>query len=124
MMKSANNKALLIYIEPTPYILGLIEKIRIIQPNYFDIVFMSENTSQNWGITLDPSFILLPQSNFSKLRALYSLLKTNNYQFIHIAGWAQPLLWIVILFAKLTRTPITVESDTPLRQEPQSWKTI
>lgn len=115
-------KILLIYIEPTPYIIELINAIYLTWPGQVDTLFLTENLTQNWDMKLDERFLILPKQKIAKFRLLYQIFLKNNYDFIHFAGWGNSFLLLIIFIAKMFRFPITVESDTPLPHEISLWK--
>lgn len=64
-------KILMIYIEPTPYILGLINIITTHYPDQIDVLFLNENISQNWGMSLNPKYQLLSKVSSNKIFFYY-----------------------------------------------------
>lgn len=106
-------RILMIYIEPTPYILGLISALQFTWDGQIDVLFLTENASQNWEITLDERWMVLPENSREKVYFLSRLFLRNKYCLIHIAGWGHPWLLLFIVTAKLARIPIVAESDTP-----------
>jgi len=113
----------LIYVEPTPYILGLVEIVSRAWPDGVDVLFMKENVSQSWGVSLDPRHMaLLPARPMAALKAIRSRLASNDYTIVHLAGWAPSLMLASMLMARCRRIPVTVESDTPLPRGLPYWK--
>lgn len=112
---------LLIYIEPTPYILGLIENIQHNWPGNIDVLFLSENVSQKWNINLNKNYIVLPKNNMKKIVYIKNILSKNKYACIHLAGWSYLFLIIVLFMAKFKKIPVTIETDTAFHYT-KLWK--
>src|SRR5689334_17774680 len=117
------SKILIIFIEPTPYIVDLINLIIKNWPGQVDVLFLSENKSQNWNITLNSNWLVLPERLFSKIWTVIRLHFKEKYALIHLAGWSEPLFRALILFSKLLNVPIAIESDTPWHKT-KFWKRI
>lgn len=124
MLKNNCKKILLVYIEPTPYILGLINAIEQTWQGKIDVLFLGENISQNWNIELNNQYKVLPKGKTTKLHFITRLFSKNTYDFIHLAGWGHPLLLLLIIIAKFTRTPVSIESDTSIPHHTQFWKRV
>lgn len=125
-MSSSNKqkKILLIYIEPTPYILGLLNAIVEIDMYNVDVLFLSENSSQDWNIKFDKRWNVLPKKLHKKLYFFCHFIFKSDYDLIHIAGWGDPLAFIFILLTKFIRKPLTVESDTQIPHTIKFWKRL
>lgn len=119
-MSNAKN-ILMIYIEPTPYILGLLDILKKKWPGKIDVLFLSENMTQNWNLQSD-QYKTLPKNKFRKYFETFKQLK--NYDFIHLAGWAQTYLKFCMLIGKLKKRFISIESDTPVPRHAKLWKKI
>lgn len=116
-------KALLIYVEPTPYILGLVSILNRLWPAGVDVLFMKENVSQAWTLKLDRQHMsVLPAGLMDALGAIRSRLATNACGLVHLAGWAPLLMPASMLLARYRRIPVTVETDTPLPVGLPRWK--
>src|SRR3990167_5715228 len=115
-------KILMIYVEPTPYILGLIKALREISLYNIDILFLNENLSQNWNLTLNTNCVVLPNGLFKKLFSITTLIFKSEYTIIHVAGWGSPLLIWSIIVAKLRKKFIAMESDTSFSNTKKLWK--
>lgn len=113
MSKGSDAKVLMIYIEPTPYVLGLINELKAVSSNKIDILFLGKNISQNWNIDC-PNSSILPEGKQNQIRYLAKLLSHKSYAIIHLAGWGHPLFLFVILFAKYKGMRVVIESDTPI----------
>ncbi len=121
---SKRSKILAVYIEPTPYIMGLIDALRKIWHDEVDVLFLCENRSQNWQITLDENCIMLPKSAAARFHIISKLFFRNDYNLMHLAGWGNPLLLLCLMLTKIFRKPIVAESDTPIPHHTKLWKRI
>jgi glycosyltransferase involved in cell wall biosynthesis len=113
----------MVYLEPAPYIIGLVDEVRASWQNEVDVVFVAERLTQPWPKNLDgKDYILLPSEFGASLREIYRLLASRRYSLLHIAGWGHPLLLGAILFSAWFRIPLVAETDTPLRDDLPRWK--
>jgi glycosyltransferase involved in cell wall biosynthesis len=112
-----HKKILMVYIEPTPYIIGLIQELQRARPGEIDVLFLEENHSQQWNIQLDKQWKMWPTYFSQRIRLTKAIFFQKKYPIIHLAGWARPLLLLFILLAKLTGVLVSVESDTPIPQK-------
>lgn len=115
---------LLIYIEPTSYLMPLWREIRLRTPGASRMVFLEENLTQDWGIDPqdDHDVELLRGGRRSRLTRLLQLIGQPNVELVHLAGWGHPLLLAALVTAWLRRIPVTMESDTPLPVGLPIWK--
>lgn len=121
--KSETDGVLALYLEPTPYILGLVERLQGGWPGPVDVCFVARDLSQAWGLSsAGPDAATLPQGHFAASRILWKGLRSGRYRLLHLAGWGHPLLLTAILMSRLLEIPVVVESDTPLAQGPMSWR--
>jgi len=118
------SRVLMVYNEPTPYLLGLIKNLHECWPGTIDIFFLYENLSQHWDVELPGKCAVLPKNWFARMRFFCTLLIKQRYDFIHLAGWGEPLMHFFILIGKLTGTPLSVESDTPFLPHKKSLKSV
>src|SRR3990167_9022413 len=115
-------KILMLYIEPTPYLLDLINILEKQWSGHIDTVFIKNNFTQQWRLqnkhyVLDRQahrFIYLFRQFFSK----------KKYDLIFLAGWSYSTTLFFMLCAKLYRIPVVVESDTPLLPNIPYWKRV
>ena len=117
-------KILMIYIEPTPYIIGLILSLEIEWRGEIDVLFLEKNHSQQWNIDLNKRWGIWPNNFCEKIKFIYRIFYKKKYKSIHIAGWGRLLLILFIFISKLSRTPIIVESDTTIPYKIQFWKKL
>jgi glycosyltransferase involved in cell wall biosynthesis len=120
-MKS--KKVLLIYVEPTPYILGLVSILTRLWPADVDVLFLKENVSQTWALELDPERMsVLPTGLMDALGVIRLRLAAHDYGLAHLAGWAPLLMPAAMVLARYQRMAVTVETDTPLPVGLPLWK--
>lgn len=115
---------LLIYIEPTSYLMPLWGDIKARNNGVARIVFLEENLTQDWGINTqnDPEVKVLRGGRFAKLKHLLRLIGRRDLELVHLAGWGHPLLLAALVMAWLRRIPITMETDTSLPVGLPLWK--
>ena len=120
MTKSTN--VLMVYIEPTPYLMGLIDRVKQRNDGETDVVFLASDLSQDWGLQLQDrqGIEFLPQGATAARGRLKELIASGRYDAVHLAGWGHPLLRAAMLIARRYRVPSLVESDTP-RPPDASW---
>ncbi|WP_241696919.1 glycosyltransferase family 4 protein [Mariprofundus sp. KV] len=106
----------MIYIEPAPYILDLIRVLREEHPGLLlHVLFISENASQPWGeMPEDEGLELLPSGRLAVLRRIASLIRSGQFDWLHLAGWGHPLLTAALLIGAAHGRKISMESDTQL----------
>ncbi len=122
-MKNVNNKILMIFIEPTPYILGLIERGFSITDE-LDVVFLSENVSQSWNLKSYQRIYPIIKSKKQLLSLFINIFFKRKYRLIHLAGWSNKFILFVIILSRLFFIPAIVESDTILCLDIPLWKRI
>lgn len=102
----------LIYLEPTPYIITLLRKLKDINTGILKVIFLGENLTQKWNIEIQKSLgdegIYIGASWLS----LWKLIRHNNVTILHLSGWGHPLLIYCLLIAYIHNVPVTVESDS------------
>ena len=105
---------LLIFVEPTSYILPLIRAIQATSPVATRAVFVEENFTQAWNLNLkgDEGIEILKGTRLQRLGRLVVLLKQPGIEFVHLTGWGHPLLMAALVVAGMRRLPITMASDT------------
>ena len=123
-MSNDCTKILLVYIEPTPYIVALINAIIPLFVGQIDVVFLEENRSQNWNIRYDKNWILFPEKRMDQFRFIMQCFFKKKYHMIHVAGWGERRCLLFIMLAKLFRIPVIVESDTPMHHQVNGWKRL
>lgn len=121
-MKQTNKKILMVFVEPTPYILDLIEKGFANYKNKLKIIFLTENLTQNWNLKSYSIPFVIIKSRKQKLTLLFSIFFKRKYNLIHVAGWVQPFILFLIFTSRFFFLPVIIESDTPLNQNTSNWK--
>lgn len=124
IMKFNGKKFLMIFIEPTPYILDLLEKGFENISEQCDVVFLAQNLTQNWNLQLRAKKYLVCPSKKQILTLYFDVMVKRKYQLIHVAGWSNPYILLLILMSRLFFYPVTVESDTPLNPDLPTWKKV
>lgn len=118
-------KILLIYLEPTPYIIDLIEILESSCSGHIDVLFLAENVSQNWRINIKKQWMMLPRTLSGKIKLFTHLFFKRKYNMIQVAGWwGHPLLFLSIILSKLIKIPVVIESDSYLNTKLPLWKRI
>ena len=113
-------RALMIYLEPTPYVLALVRSVAA--PGApVDVAFVAANLSQPWNLPIDglPGRYL-PEGIGASIRDVARTLRSGAYDVVHLAGWGHPVLFVAIILAALKGIPTVVESDSAL-QKGQRW---
>ncbi|MGH6822598.1 MAG: glycosyltransferase, partial [Methylocella sp.] len=117
-------RAFLLYVEPTPYIEGLIKEIQRVWSGDLDVCYIAKDQSQDWKI--DAKFsggTILPVSRWRAIAQLWrSLCRLSRGDVVHLAGWGHPLLVAALLMGKVRGLRIFIESDTATGQAAGGWK--
>lgn len=114
---------LLIYVEPTPYILGLLQHLQSRWHGGLDVLFVTANASQPWRIDPGEAGAMLPPSLNGMAAELRRKFASGRYGIVHLAGWAGHAVFpLALLLAALYRLPVAVESDTPPPHAIALWK--
>jgi glycosyltransferase involved in cell wall biosynthesis len=117
--------ALLIYIEPTPYVLGLIRQIAECSKAPVEVLFIGANMSQPWNLSLRGiSASYLPHTTIAAALEIFRKLSAGQYSLLHLAGWAHWTLLLALLLAWYHRIPVFIESDTQLAIGLPLWKRV
>jgi glycosyltransferase involved in cell wall biosynthesis len=114
---------LMIYLEPAPYLLGFITKLRARDAGPIDVLFAAPQISQPWNLPDDgeaPAF--LPSRLRSAVGEIRRRLTSGRYRVLHIAGWGHPVLLAALLAGWWYRVPVLMESDTQLFPDTSLWK--
>ena len=121
MMKS-NQHVLVIFIEPTPYILGFLREVEAKWPGTMDVIFLKENHTQSWNLTLPVSCAIVSAPPIKTIILIRQQINKKRYAIVHIAGWGNLVCLFMFFFARLKRIPLSVESDTQLSTRIPRWK--
>lgn len=118
----------MLYIEPTPYILGLIsevEKLLDLPDLRVEAVFITSNLTQAWDLNEEVGqYSLLPAGKIAAILQVSKRLSKEHFDLVHLAGWGHPLLLTALLLAFAKRIPVVVESDTQLPFEISTIKRV
>lgn len=120
----SNKKIAMIFIEPTPYILDLLEKGFAAYSEKLEIFFLDENVTQHWDIQSRVFSFQVIQSKRQLFRLLSDIFFKKKYKLIHLAGWDRWFTLFLIFTSRLFRVPVVVETDTPLNSNIPKWKKI
>lgn len=121
-MKWIDKKILMIFIEPTPYILDLLEKGFENIDEKCDVVFLTQNLTQNWALQSRIKKYLVCPSKKQILKLYVDVILRRRYRLVHVAGWSNPYILLMIFMSRLFLYPVTVESDTQLNSQLSVWK--
>lgn len=115
---------LLIYVEPTSYILPLWREIKAQSRAEAYAVFLGENISQQWDIDLagDEQVEVLHGNFLVKLARLSKLVAQPGVELIGLAGWGHPLLMAALLLGWANKISVTVGSDTQFDSLKAGWR--
>jgi glycosyltransferase involved in cell wall biosynthesis len=119
-------RAFLLYVEPTPYIEGLIKEIQREWSGDLDVCYIAQDQSQDWKI--DPKLsggTILPVKRCRAIAQLWrSLGRLSRGDVVHLAGFGHPLLVAALLMGKLRGLRVFIESDTPTGRTAGGWKNL
>lgn len=104
----------LVYMEPTPYILGLIERLAQRWPGPLRVHFAASDATQPWGKqATSVAYEILPQGLAAHLAFVRSKITAQQCTLVHMGSWSgAPVMPLTLLQGWCTRIPVTVESDT------------
>lgn len=117
-------RVVMVYIEPTPYIIALIDRLRLIEGGSIEAYYITTDLSQPWGLRLESGHErVLPRGFFARMQALrQALTRDRESTILHLAGWAHPVLLGALLMARSLEIPVAVESDTAEGRPDRSWR--
>lgn len=105
--------ALLVYIEPTPYVLGLIRELVRTGRIPVEVWFLRENVSQAWHLGLPDGCRVVEPGTVRLIRMASQLMANGNVALVHLGGWGGDIRLSVLMFmAWWHRIPLFIESDT------------
>ena len=123
-MRESDKKNLMVFIEPTPYILDLLEKGFDNLHETCDVVFLTQNLTQQWDLKLRVEKYLVVTSKKKILQIYVDTFIKRKYRLLHVAGWSNPFIIFLILMSRLLFIPVVVETDTSLNSSLAVWKKI
>lgn len=124
MFTDIDKKILMIFIEPTPYILDLLEKGFEDNKKKLSVFFLDENITQSWNAESSSVFFQVLKTKKQIFQLIGDIFFKRKYQMIHLAGWNKFLSIFLILTSRLIKIPVVVETDTPLNPNIIWWKKI
>jgi glycosyltransferase involved in cell wall biosynthesis len=115
---------LLLYIEPTSYVIPLWRAIKDGAAVDTRIVFLEENLSQDWNIdtTHDSSIEVLRGSFSARFAKMTRLLWHRDVRLIALDGWSHPFMLLGLFAAWVRGIPATVGSDTQYEPGKAFWR--
>jgi glycosyltransferase involved in cell wall biosynthesis len=122
---ASGENALLLFVEPTPYILGLIRCIASSSTVRTEVGFCAENLSQQWDIPISGAdAFILPKGALAAVWTVSRRIFSGHYRLLHLAGWGEPAQKAALLWAWVLRIPAYLQSDTPLPARSPLWKRL
>jgi glycosyltransferase involved in cell wall biosynthesis len=114
----------MVYIEPTPYIIALIDRLRLVGGGSVEAYYITTDLSQPWELRLESRHVL-PRGFLARMQALrLALTRDREYTILHLAGWGHPVLLGALLMARSLKIPVAVESDTAEGRPDPSWRHV
>ena len=116
----------MLYIEPTPYIVGLTDTLRKLWDGPIEVYYITTQLSQPWQLLVDEKKAsVLPGGFFTRMRIIWTALaRERERTILHLAGWGHPVLLSAMVVAWSLRIPVAVESDTAEGQPDRTWRNI
>lgn len=113
-ISTKSHRAVLIYIEPTPYVVALVQTLRRLWQGPIEVRYVTKNLSQAWNLQLDREHeTVLPVGFFATARAIRKVLNQGGQPtLLHLAGWGHSVLLGAMLMARSLGIPVAIESDT------------
>jgi glycosyltransferase involved in cell wall biosynthesis len=117
-------RVVMVYIEPTPYIIALIDRLRLVGGGAVEAYYITTDLSQPWELRLESGHErVLPAGFLARMQALRrALTRDRESTILHLAGWGHPVLLGALLMARSLRIPVAVESDTAEGRSDRSWR--
>jgi glycosyltransferase involved in cell wall biosynthesis len=114
---------LAVYMEPAPYLTGLVRELRTAWNGRLDVLFIGRNLTQTWAEQPDqPTLDFLPENKLAALRQIGRQLRHSRYDLVHVAGWGHPVLMGAIILGALKNLPIISETDTQTPAREARWR--
>jgi glycosyltransferase involved in cell wall biosynthesis len=115
-------RVVMVYIEPTPYIIALIDRLRLVGGGSVEAYYITTDLSQPWELRLESGHVL-PGGFLARMQALRrALTRDRESTILHLAGWGHPALLGALLMARSLKIPVAVESDTAEGRSDHSWR--
>lgn len=104
---------LCIYIEPAPYILALMRRVRaLVGDDAVRVVYVAKSVTQQWSQEIARNDIVLPESRLRAFAHVARLIADSRVTGVHLAGWGHPTLLWSLLLSRVLRKAVTLESDS------------
>lgn len=115
---------LILYLEPTPYVAGLVDQLRCVWRGRLVVCYVASDLSQSWGLEVHGNDVLiLPAQRWHAISVIWRYFRSGRFQLVHLAGWGHPVLLATLVLARLYGIPVAVESDTPTTKAILEWRT-
>lgn len=114
--------ALIVFIEPTPYIVRRAEILEEKWPGKLEVIFLTQNLSQRWNMALPPHYRIAPKGGLQKILFGIQHFFKIKPDIIHVAGWSEPACQVLLLLSRLYGRVGCVESDTQISYATPLWK--
>ena len=104
-------RVVMVYVEPTPYIIALIDRLRLVGDGSIEAYYITTDLSQPWELRLERGHErVLPRGFLARMQALRrALTRDRESTILHLAGWGHPVLLGALLMARSLRIPVAVE---------------
>jgi glycosyltransferase involved in cell wall biosynthesis len=113
----------MLYVEPTPYVMSFVEKMRTAMQDGVGVLFIATDRSQAWNVAVPAQWCeVLPPGRLRAAARLSWWVNPKRCAVLHLAGWGHPLLLLAMMLATVRRIPIFLESDTQLPAREPRWK--
>jgi len=117
-------RVVMVYIEPTPYIIALVDRLRLVGSGSVEAYYITTDLSQPWELRLESGHVL-PGGFLARMQALrWALTRDREYTILHLAGWGHPVLLGALLMARSLEIPVAMESDTAEGRPDPSWRHV
>ena len=122
-LSAGDVSVLMIYLEPAPYIVGIVDHVRAVWAGRVEAAYVEMSRSQPWDHRIrSDAEIVLPAGTTSAIGEIRRRLASGRYGLLHLAGWGHPVLAAAMLLARYDRIPVTIESDTQQPAASAAWK--
>lgn len=117
-------RVVMVYIEPTPYIIALIDRLRLVGGGSVEAYYITTDLSQPWELRLESGHERVLRGGFlARMQTLRrALTRDREHTILHLAGWGHPVLLGALLMARSLRIPVAVESDTVEGRPDRTWR--
>lgn len=118
-----HKKILMVFIEPTPYIIELLQYGFAHALEKLEVIFLTENLTQNWNLKYSINYHVIA-SKKDYIQLIFEIFVKRKYKLLHLAGWSHPFLIFLIVIARIFFLPSTLESDTQQKKDSSILKKI